>query len=84
MSLPTHAKDAASSRASTSSHHGEDTSEVVTLNDEKIAHTPDEIKPSEPDVQGPVNLSAKRFMPIFVGLAISVFLISLDNTIICE
>ena len=36
------------------------------------------------ETQGPNILSTRKFLPIYAGILISIFLISLDNTIICE
>lgn len=60
--------------------------------DASIAATPGVVKPDaaelaevpkgNSDIQGPEVLSARRFIPIFFGLLLAIFIVSLDNTVV--
>ena len=78
-------KDSALPTATPSSHlfyAGNATEGEKSENDENALS--DSGKSAEVGIQGPNILPAEKFMPIYMGLLLSVFLVSMDNTIIGE
>ncbi|PWN87629.1 MFS general substrate transporter [Acaromyces ingoldii] len=60
--------------STTSEDHSSKMEEVI----EKTKSEEDD----DDDIQAPEILSAKRFIPIYIGLLLGIFIISLDNTVI--